>query len=92
MTNKNESSLKKNWWRIGVVASIVLVALTIYLADRFLRDEAVTYEDPVEHFKYGSTGGERNLGFPYWIWRVLPDVQASPSRHGPGLSELRRLS
>jgi hypothetical protein len=34
----------------------------------------VDYADPVEHFKYGSTGGEHEMGFPYWIWRALPEV------------------
>jgi mono/diheme cytochrome c family protein len=43
-------------------------------AIRFLPDRPVTYDDPVEHFKYGSTGGERNMGFPYWLWQVLPEV------------------
>lgn len=75
MKRQNQPSQKRNWWRIVVILSITLVALfSIYLAERFMRDEAVLYDDPVEHFKYGSTGGERNLGFPYWIWRVLPDV------------------
>ena len=75
MKTQHESSQKRNWWRIGVIVSIALVVLSsVYLAERFMRDEAVVYEDPVEHFKYGSTGGERNLGFPYWIWRVLPEI------------------
>ena len=26
------------------------------------------------YFKYGSTGNEQNVGIPYWIWRVLPDL------------------
>jgi len=75
MKTQHESSQKRNWWRIGAIISIALFVLfSIYLAERFMRDEAIVYKDPVEHFKYGSTGGERNLGFPYWIWRVLPEI------------------
>lgn len=54
---------------------IVLILLgALGAAIRFLPDRPVTYEDPVEHFKYGSTGGERNMGFPYWLFQVLPEV------------------
>src|SRR5262245_66203983 len=43
-------------------------------------DEPVRYKDPVDHFKHGSTGGERGygsqfgFGFPYWIWVALPEL------------------
>jgi mono/diheme cytochrome c family protein len=56
----------------SVVVLILLGALGA--AIRFLPDRAVTHDDPVEHFKYGSTGGERNMGFPYWLFQVLPEV------------------
>lgn len=52
----------------------VLTLAALGAAIRFLPDRPVTYDDPVEHFKYGSTGGERNMGFPYWLWQVLPEV------------------
>ena len=55
---------------------ILLVLGGLYAAVRFLPDVAVQYSDPVEHFKYGSTGGERESGFPYWIWQALPQVCA----------------
>ena len=32
-------------------------------------------------FKYGSTGGERESGFPYWIFQAMPQVCA---QHLPG--------
>ena len=35
---------------------------------------------PAEHFKYGSTGGEHEMGFPYWIWRALPRSVRSTCR------------
>ena len=57
--------------------AIILIAFTAFAAwKRFSPDVPVTYSDPIEHFKYGSTGGERNMGFPYWIWKVLPEVCA----------------
>ena len=42
------------------------------LAWRFLEDTPVDYADIEDHFKYGSTGGERESGFPYWIWKAVP--------------------
>lgn len=55
--------------------TVVLPAsLGIWLLGRFGADTPVDYADPVEHFKYGSTGGEHEMGFPYWIWRALPEV------------------
>jgi len=81
----------KQSWRI-IVGILVLLALaglvaSAMLAMRFLQDEAVAYDDVVEHFKYGSTGGERNLGFPYWVWKAMPRVCAD---HLPtnGLADL----
>ncbi len=75
MSPESAKSPTRNWWRIAVWVSLLLLLLIgLLLAQRFMRDEPVSYEDPVEHFKYGSTGGERNLGFPYWIWQVLPEV------------------
>jgi hypothetical protein len=50
------------------------VLAVVWLVQRFGGDVPVDYASPTEHFKYGSTGGEHEMGFPYWIWRVLPDV------------------
>ena len=69
------SSQPLPWCRIGVAVVLALISVVaVLLGFRFLQDEPVRYDDPVEHFKYGSTGGERNLGFPYWVWRVLPEI------------------
>ncbi|MGE3501434.1 MAG: hypothetical protein AB7H19_06240, partial [Porticoccaceae bacterium] len=59
-----------------ILGTLVILAgiAALYAALRFLPDRPVTYADPVEHFKYGSLGGERNLGFPYWLFAVLPEV------------------
>ena len=60
---------------IGVLIIVPLIVI-LYAYARFGGDTAVTYADPVEHFKYGSTGGERESGFPYWIFQALPQVCA----------------
>ncbi|MBA3544491.1 MAG: cytochrome c [Chthoniobacterales bacterium] len=63
------------WWRILVLLVVGLFIVGSYrLARRFTRDRPVTYENPEEFFKYGSLGGERESGIPYWIWKVLPKV------------------
>jgi len=61
---------------VYVLAALVLAVVIAvgYLALRFLPDEPVAYADDAQHFKYGSTGGERNWGFPYWIWRAAPKL------------------
>jgi hypothetical protein len=50
-----------------VLLALAVLLVSLILAQRFLQDEAVSYDDITAHFKYGSTGGERNLGFPYWV-------------------------
>jgi hypothetical protein len=67
-------------------AAIALL-LAIYFGCRFTRDLAVDYPSDEDHFKYGSTGGERASGIPYAIWKVLPHLcrQHLP---GPGYESL----
>lgn len=62
------------WRCIWSTAGLGLLIFGVYFAGRLSRDEAVHYADPEEHFKYGSTGGERDAGLPYWIWKVLPEM------------------
>lgn len=63
---------------IAVLASVLVGG--VYLLWRLNDDRPVTYETDVEHFKYGSTGGERGwklqfgFGIPYWMWIALPEV------------------
>lgn len=73
------------WWRRRFIKLMVMILLLVVLvplvliamaAARFLVDAPVTYENIEDHFKYGSTGGERESGFPYWIWQALPQVCA----------------
>ncbi len=62
-------------------------ARALYLFQRFGGDTPVDYASNEEHFKYGSTGGEHEMGFPYWIWRALPQVCAE-HLPGPGYESL----
>lgn len=76
---------ERRWLRVlGYLAvfAMVFVAVTVLaLALRFAADRPVAYENIEEHFKYGSTGGERESGFPLWIFKALPQVCA---QHLPG--------
>ncbi len=90
---------------LAVVAVVVLGG--IYGGWRYFDDEPVTYprsDDPAlaaafeaEHFKYGSTGGERGwklqfgFGIPYWMWIALPELvpELLPDRQpGRGYSSI----
>ncbi len=80
-----ERTAKAGWLRkslswIGAIAVILLIISAIYVTNRYFDDEPVAYADVREHFKYGSTGGERGwkkqfgFGIPYWVWVALPEL------------------
>ena len=58
--------------RFWAVATLLVLAFAVYMIARLRRDEPVTYANAEDHFRYGSTGGERDAGVPYWLWKVLP--------------------
>ncbi len=62
------------WRRVWSTAGLALLVLAIHLAARFNRDEPVAFADAEDHFRYGSTGGEREAGIPYWMWKALPSL------------------
>jgi hypothetical protein len=74
------TKLRKVVFWVGAVTIAGVVAGGVYLAVRLNDDKPVTYTDIREHFKYGSTGGERGygkqfgFGIPYWIWVALPEL------------------
>jgi mono/diheme cytochrome c family protein len=84
-------SLRNRWVRIALVflvlPTVFLVVLGAYLWLRFGADTPVEYAVIDEHFKYGSTGGEHESGFPYWIFQALPQV-CSQHLPGPGYASL----
>ena len=62
----------KTWRRIWSTAALLVLVFAIYMGVRLNRDEPVTYANLEDHFRYGSTGGERDAGVPYWLWKVMP--------------------
>ena len=65
---------RKFWRRVISTTCVALLMFVAYLAIRLQRDSPVTYDNPEHHFKFGSTGGERDAGLPYWLWKVLPEM------------------
>src|SRR6187401_2619887 len=69
-------------WRPVVVLVLPLAALVgLWSIARFHRDETEFHKNNEEHFKYGSTGGERSSGIPYWVWQALPSLFADYLPH-----------
>ena len=65
---------RKCWRRIWASVGLAILLSTVYLACRLTRDVPVLHQSAEEHFKYGSTGGERDAGIPVALWRILPDL------------------
>ncbi len=63
---------RKCWRRSLATITALLIVCGIYLGVRLTSDVPVIYSAPMDHFKYGSTGGERDAGIPYWLWKVMP--------------------
>jgi len=65
---------------IGALTVLLVLVGGTYLVVRLNDDRPVTYESEEDHFKYGSTGGERGhgkhfgFGIPYWIWVAMPEL------------------
>jgi len=64
--------IRKWFIRLSVAVLVLGIVGGLYMAYRINIDEAQAFDDPVEHFKYGSTGGDRNFGIPYVVWQALP--------------------
>ncbi len=66
---------KANPWKIAVLITTGIVLLfTLYLLIRFLPDNVEHQITEEDHFKYGTTGGERLAGIPVGIWNALPGL------------------
>lgn len=61
-------------WTVRATMALIMVTVAggLYMAYRLNIDRAESFDDPVEQFKYGSTGGDRNFGIPYVVWQALP--------------------
>lgn len=88
MTRKNQTTSStakcKTWfgcvrclWKGFALLITLLVLVTMaYAAIRFLPEHTANFESMEEHFKYGSTGGDRLTGIPFWMWQAMPLVCA----------------
>lgn len=64
----------KFWKRFIIFVVVVAILIGGYIWFQLFRKEAITYDDPAEHFKYASIGLEPVLGLPYPIWKAMPNV------------------
>jgi cytochrome c553 len=76
MSRKLADRIRSLLFAIGLLSVVVVVVIGGYAAVRFLPDRPVTYDTMEEHFKYGSTGGDRVTGIPVWLWQAMPLVCA----------------
>jgi hypothetical protein len=66
-------------WRVARYAAALIAVLIVvsiaYMAYDYARDEADEFfDDPVQQFKYGSTGGDRLAGIPSGIFKAVPEL------------------
>jgi hypothetical protein len=73
--------------RCRLILMVLFVLGGAWLAVRFTSDQPVDYASPEEHFRYGSTGGERASGIPLSVWLALPKLFPD-LLPGPGLESL----
>lgn len=74
LLERHPNPWKRRFLILLTIAVVLPACVGLMLLNRFGADLAVDYASPSEHFKYGSTGGEHEMGFPYWIWRALPEI------------------
>jgi hypothetical protein len=62
-------------WRVAAMLVVLLLAVGGILSWRwYVDDPAQRFDDPVQQFKYGSTGGDRLAGIPIGIFKALPKL------------------
>lgn len=62
------------WSAVGVL--LIFLFVLLYIFTRFTPDRTEPMETMEDHFKYGSTGGERVTGIPVKVWQAMPLVCA----------------
>ena len=59
---------------LAAVALVIVLAAGGLLYRHYRLDVAQHYDDPVQQFKYGSTGGDRLAGIPIGLFKALPKL------------------
>lgn len=68
-------ALWRGRWRLAALVALICIAGGIWIAVDFSRNKAEAfYDDPIKHFKYGSTGGDQLVGIPVGIFKALPQL------------------
>ena len=64
----------RRWRRLKIKLGLVvtLVVAFLYLSYRYSPSRPVTYDDPVENYKYGSVGSDVENGLPLEVMKILP--------------------
>ena len=66
---------KQKWLTLIASIAVVVAVGGVFTWYKFFREVPQpewVMNDPEMRFKYGSIGGERDAGIPYWIFYVLP--------------------
>jgi hypothetical protein len=66
-------STRRGRWKVFAGLAIVVIGLSGVTAYYLLRDVPVTYSEPNDRYKYGSSGTEAD-SLPFSVWQALPDV------------------
>jgi hypothetical protein len=61
-------------WGLALLPWAAAVLALAWAGLHFSGEDTPAFDDPAEHFKYGSIGGEGAAGIPYWLWKALPAV------------------
>lgn len=65
----------RRWRRTGlllIAAALVLGTTAAYSVNRYRPNHPVVFSDDVDHFKYGSIGGDVENGLPLEVMKILP--------------------
>ena len=63
------------WYWLAFFTVLVAGSLALlWLADRYAPNRPVSYDDPLQNFKYGSIGTDMDNGLPLEIVRLLPRI------------------
>ncbi|MXP65339.1 cytochrome c [Roseomonas sp. M0104] len=63
---------RRRVWRLAALVAALLLAAGAASYRWYAADIPQRFDDPVQQFKYGSTGGDRLAGIPLGIFRALP--------------------